>query len=325
MNSASAANRRAGGESGISAEVTVVIVSYNTCALTLKALETLFAHAGDIAMRVIVWDNASEDGSAEAIAQKFPQVELVAHDENIGFARANNAVAERVKSEWLLLLNPDTETQDAAIAKLVAFGIANPRAGIFGGRTVFPDGSLNMASCWNRITPWSQFCSAVGLTRLFPRSCIFNPEAIGCWRRDSEREVDIVVGCFFLIRTDLWRELGGFDPRYFMYGEEADLCLRARKRGYRPMITPDAQIMHLVGASTPLQYRKKISVMRARSTLIRDHWHPALRPLGIALAWLWAANRMAAFSLLAVIPHYRTAKAGFAEVWRERGSWLAGY
>ncbi len=305
-------------------EVTVIMVSYNTSALTLKALETLFANAGDIAMHVVVWDNASADGSADAIADRFPDVELIRSDENIGFAAANNRVAERASTKWLLLLNPDTETYPNAIAQLVNFAKVQPKAGITGGRTVFPDGSLNAASCWNQMSVWSLFCAAVGLSRAFPDSPFFNPEAIGGWKRDSVREVDIVVGCFFCIRTDLWRELGGFDERYFMYGEEADLCLRARRQGYRPMITPTAQIMHLVGASTKRREDKMVQLMRAKATLVRDHWSPAKRSMGIALMWLWIATRRLATGLGSMFGLSKSAPL-WRGVWRRRQDWLRGY
>ncbi|MDH5453308.1 MAG: glycosyltransferase family 2 protein, partial [Paracoccaceae bacterium] len=178
--------------------LTVIVVSYNTRELTLAALRTLFAQTRDTAMKVVVFDNASDDGSADAIAAEFTNVQLIRSSENLGFARANNLVAEKADTEWLLLLNPDTEVHAGAVDRLVAFAQAHPKAGIYGGRTVFPDGSLNMASCWMRITPWSTVCSAFGLSAIFPNSAIFNPEAIGGWQRDTVRDVDIVVGCFFL-------------------------------------------------------------------------------------------------------------------------------
>lgn len=222
------------------AKVTVIIVSYNTRDLTLTCLKTLFAHTHRARCHVVVIDNASHDGSASAIAQAFPQVELITSATNLGFAAANNLVAARVRTEWILLLNPDTEVQSGAIDALLDAAIATPDAGITGGRTVFPDGSLNIASCWQRITLWSLFCAATGLSAAMPKSALFNPEAMGNWPRDSAREVDIVVGCFLMISRRLWSDLGGFDTRYRMYGEEADLCLRARQMGYRPMITPHA-------------------------------------------------------------------------------------
>lgn len=302
-------------------ELTVIIVSYNTRALTLRAVETLLASTSVTPMRVVVWDNASADGSAEAVRAAFPAVEVVASAENLGFARANNAVAATAGTPWLLLLNPDTETHPGAIDALLAFSKANPRAGIVGGRTVFPDGTLNPASAWRRITPWSLFTQTVGLARAFPRSALFNREAMGEWRRDSVREVDIVVGCFLLIATDLWRALGGFDERYFMYGEDADLCLRARRRGYRPAITPDAQIMHLVGASTASRADKVVAVMRAKSQLVRDHWSPALVPLGLAQLWAWALARR----IGAAVSRDPGQRARLRTIWDRRRDWLAGF
>jgi len=311
----------------ISTELTVVVVSYNTCDLTLKALETLFANTQRTTFRCILYDNASSDGSAEAIAAAFPQVELIKSDDNVGFAAANNIVADTVKTPYLLLLNPDTEVHDGAIDSLMDFAHAHPEAGIWGGRTVFPDGSLNIASCWAKITPWSLFCRAIGFSAIFPDSMLFSPESYGGWERDSVREVDIVVGCFFLIRTETWHQLGGFNLKYYMYGEEADLCLRARDLGYRPMITPDAEIMHLVGASTNVQEEKAIMVMKARATLVRDHWSTVSIPVGLALMWLWAALRRVITAPLAVLPgdKHRTRAERWRTIWRRRAEWLSGY
>ena len=308
-------------------ELTVIMVSYNTAALTLAALRTLYAETTRTTFRCVLFDNASADGSAEAVAREFPQVELIASAENLGFARANNVVAAQARTPWLLLLNPDTEVQDGAVDTLMDFARSHPQGGIWGGRTVFRDGSLNIASCWGRITPWSVFCKTFGLSAVFPKSERFNPEAYGDWQRDTVREVDIVVGCFLLIRRELWDELGGFDLKYYMYGEEADLCLRARERGWRPMITPDAQIMHIVGASAGVATRKAVQVQKARCTLIRDHWHPALVPLGMGLVWLGMGLRYAVTRPLALAPreNLRAKAARWAEIWKARHDWLAGY
>lgn len=308
-----------------SAEVTIIIVSWNTRELTLKAIETLLQNAGDVQMCVVVWDNASSDGSAEAIASRFPDIELIAHDENLGFAEANNRVAAVAKTDWLLLLNPDTETYPNAIENLLRFGKANPQAGIVGGRTVYPDGSLNPASCWMKSSPWSLFCSAFGLSRIFPNSRFWNPEAIGGWKRDSVREVDIVVGCFFLLERALWNRLGGFNNKYFMYGEEADMCLRAAKLGYSPMITPDAQIMHLVGASTKLRSQKQIKLMRAKASLIEDHWRSSLVPLGKGLMWFWIANRRLASAAKSRLSGKPELAEEWTKIWDSRKEWLKGY
>lgn len=307
--------------------LTVIIVSYNTRELTLAALRSLRATTLATDYRTVVLDNASTDGSADAIAAECPWAELVRSSENLGFARANNVVAESATTEWLLLLNPDTECHPGAVDKLMAFGRAHPQAGIYGGRTVFPDGSLNFASCWNRITPWSVLCHALGLTAIFPRSVLFDREAMGPWPRDTVAEVDIVVGCFLLIRRELWNRLGGFDLRYFMYGEEADLCLRARQLGYRPMITPEAQIMHLAGASSPSRVGTRILVTKARVTLMRDHWPAWQLPFGLAMMRAWGAGRLLASAAMALTLRRRDRDrlAFWAEIWRRRAEWLGGY
>lgn len=307
-------------------ELTVIVVSYNTRELTLKALETLYATTKKTRFHTVVLDNASSDGSAEAIAAAYPEVELIASKENLGFAKANNIVAAAARTEWLLLLNPDTECHAGAVDNLLAFSKAHPQAGITGGRTVFPDGSLNIASCWMQITPWSAFCSATGLSSTFPKSDLFNPEAMGDWQRDRVREVDIVVGCFMMLKRELWDRLDGFDLRYFMYGEEADLCLRAKAMGYSPMITPDAQIMHLVGASSKAQARKYSMIAKARMTLIQDHWPPAWVPFGRVMLGLWAGSRALTLGALSKVTGLKKASAEkWSEVWSDRRDWLQGY
>lgn len=307
--------------------LTVILVSYNTRDLTLAALGTLYATTRATAIHVIVFDNASADGSADAVARAFPHVELIRSDKNLGFARANNVAAAGARTEWLLLLNPDTECHAGAVDNLLAFAKANPQGGIYGGRTVFPDGRLNIASCWNRITPWSLFCLASGLTAAFPHSALFASEAMPEWPRDTVRAVDIVVGCFLLIRRDLWTALDGFDLRYFMYGEEADLCLRARRLGCRPMITPEAEIMHLVGAASTSKAGKRILVTKARMTLIRDHWPAWQVPFGVGMMWTGMALRLLGSRALAIRGDTRAQErlAYWTEIWHARSDWLRGY
>jgi hypothetical protein len=299
-------------------DLTILIVSYNTRALTLACLQSVLDHTR-ASTQIIVIDNGSTDGSARAIAASFPQAALIDARENLGFAAANNRAATQARGDMILLLNPDTLVRPGAIDAALAFARAHPEAGIVGGRSLYPDGRLNPGSCWGRITPWSVICSAIGLTALRPKSRLFNPEALGNWPRDRPRQVDIVQGSFLMIRRDLWHRLGGFDPAYFMYGEESDLCHRARAAGYRPMITPAAEYVHYAGASSPKAAAKRIMVARGRMTLIRDHWPAALVPLGVALMWLWAALRRVAS------PRWTRRADTWAKVWAARHDWLRGY
>lgn len=307
----------------------ILVVSYNTRELTLACLGAVLGGGGvgggggGGGGRVVVVDNASGDGSAEGVAAGFPHVELVRLDRNVGFARANNLAAGRAGDcEFLLLLNPDTVVRPGAIGRLVAFAEAHPEASIFGGRTVFADGRLNPASCWRRPTVWSVFCIASGLTAVFGRWGLFSSESYGRWRRDSVRQVDIVSGCFFLIRRRVWDELGGFDPAFFMYGEEADLCLRARKLGHTCLICPEAEIVHYGGASERVRADKMVRLFRAKAMLFERHWSPAAAKAGVALLDLWAASRVAAFGVLrAFRPRWRESYRQWRYVWRQRAAW----
>jgi N-acetylglucosaminyl-diphospho-decaprenol L-rhamnosyltransferase len=307
-----------------SVELTVIVVSWNTRALTLRCLETLFENTPGLRMRVIVADNNSEDGSADAVAARFPQVTLIRNPHDFGFGRANNEAIKLADTEWLLLLNPDTEVHPNAVNNLLAFSKQHPEAGITGGRTVFRDGSLNFTSCWNKMTPWSLFCFLTGLSRIFSRSAVFNPEAIGGWKRDTVRHVDIVTGCFLMMPTALWKRLGGFDPRYFMYGEEVDLCLRAAALGYRPMITPDAEIMHLGGASAPKGVRAQQS-WTSKVTIVRGHWPKLLAPVGVFELWLCCATRSFASVMLGKLSGRSDRSDVWPEMWAKRQEWLKGY
>src|SRR6516162_4544242 len=151
-------------------ELSIVMISYNSKAVTLEAIESLFRHPPSVPFEVIVLDNRSPDGSGEAIRATYPQIETIEYPENVGFARGNNIAAERARGRRILLLNPDTITLEHSHDELWAFAEREPQRGIWGGRTFFPDFSLNPGSCWGRITLWSLFCFALGLTHLLPNS-----------------------------------------------------------------------------------------------------------------------------------------------------------
>lgn len=299
--------------------LSVLVVSYRTRDLTLACLRSLFRETHGMSFEVLVVDNASDDGSAAAIAEAFPDVQLVALEKNVGFAAANNIAAGRAQGEYLLLLNPDTEVHDEAIQRMMEFARTRAAAGIWGGRTLFPDGRLNPGSCWAAPTVWSTFLLALGLSNRF-RS--LNPEALGRWNRDSEREVEIVSGCFLLIDASLWRRLGGFDPAFFMYGEDADLCLRARRLGARPTITPRAEIMHIGGASERVRAGKMVRLFRAKAQLFARYWSPLRGRIGVRLLDLWALLRYLAFAVLGRISRSRREQLlQWRSVWRAREEW----
>lgn len=307
--------------------LSIVVISYNTREMTLDCLASVHTQTRT-PFELIIVDNASSDGSAQAIAAAFPQVKLVAEDTNHGFARAHDIALAHVSAPWLLLLNPDTVVLDRALDKLLAFAKRTPEAGIWGGRTLFADHSLNPMSCWRQMTLWNVFCRVSGLTGIFPRSGVFNSEAYGGWQRDSERAVDIVTGCLFLLRRELWDRLGGFDAAFTMYGEEADLCLRARKLGVRPRTTPEVEVIHYGGASDTVRADKMVRLMRAKTELIKRHFPAYTRRLGMALFRLWPLSRRLAMGLGGTFLRRQGLKdrsRTWAEIWQRRKEWQNGF
>lgn len=311
----------------MSVDVSVLIVSYRCRDEVLACLASIPGGASANQIEVIVVDNASGDGTVAAIAERHPDVRLIAQDENTGFAAGVNRAAEEAQGTYLLLLNPDTIVHPGAIDALVAFARANPRHGIVGGRTVNPDRTTHPGSCWGRPTLWSTFCFATMLSTVFKRSAVFDPESLGRWQRDTVREVDIVTGCLLLVPAALWRELGGFDTRFFMYGEDVDLALRAAARGYRPAITPDAVVTHEIGVSSESRPEKYRLVLQGKVTVMDKHWSPLRRRAGRAL--LVAGVGLRALVARAARPAAPVTSGAGAVTWRtlwsDRGSWLAGF
>ena len=304
-------------------ELSVLIVNWNTREMTLECLRSLYAETRETDFECILVDNGSHDGSAEAIAQEFPQVRLMAESENHGFAKANNLAAEVARGEYVLLLNSDTVVLDGAIDRLMAFARANPDAKVWGGRTVFGDGSLNIGSAWGQLTVWSAFCFGTGLSLLKVNA--FDPEAMRGWDRSTERQVDIVSGCFFLMKRAFWNELGGFDLSFFMYGEEAELCARARKAGAEPRVTPEATIVHYGGASATSKWQSRYYVLAAKIALARKHlgegsanWIRRFFVSGVGL-------RSFGYRALAALTGRGKRQAEvWTEVWNRREGWTNG-
>lgn len=302
--------------------IDILIISYNTAQLTCEAISSVFSETDMNDKRLIVLDNASSDDSVSLITSKFDDIKLIASDINYGFALGNNIAAKESAAEYILLLNPDTVVLDGAIDKLFAFAKKNPQAGIWGGRTLYGDRTLNPLSCFGRMTLWNQFCRGSGLAAVFKSSQFFNSEEFGGWQRDSVREVDIVSGCFLLIKRSLWEQLHGFDEKFFMYAEDADLCLRARQLGANPMITPEATIIHYGGASEGVRADKMVRLLTAKTELIQSYWPRWKQPLGKLMLGLWVLTRIIALSI--VKPGSKNLLS-WKEVWKRRKIWLKGY
>ena len=309
-------------------DLSIVIVSHNTAEMTERALTSLMVETVRTSYEVIVADLGSSDNSAEMIDEHPIRAHLMRLPEGTKAARATTIAARAAKGKYLLLLNSYTLILDRAVDNLLAFAKAHPAARIWGGRTIFHNGSLNPTSCWRRMSAWNLVCRATGLTGLFRNSELFNGEAYGGWQRDHRREVDIITDSFFLIERDLWAGLRGFDAVFESYGQDADLCLRARAFSARPLISPTATIVHHGQVGMLDRPDRTVELLTAKATLITRHWRRSMVPVGLTLLAAWPLTRAIATSVTAKLTgsanKHHLAKH-WGEVWRRRREWQAGY
>ncbi len=277
-------------------DVTVVVVTHNGPEWVDRCLQALLVDARPVARtEVVVVDSASDVPTREVLARwagsvrQGLRVELA--EENIGFARGCNLGASLGTGRRVLLLNPDAVVRPGTVDAMVAALDADPGVGILGGRTVRPDGELDPSSCWGAPGLWSWTCFATGLSTAFKGSRVLDPESLGRWQRDTYRHVPVVTGCLLMTPRDVWERLGGLDTDYFMYGEDADLSLRAAELGYRPAITPDAVAVHAVGASSSHKAHKVRLLMTGKATLARKRWPAWKARAGVALLMAGATLR----------------------------------
>ena len=228
------------------ATLSVVIPTHDTRELVLACLAALAA-AAPPPDEVIVVDDGSSDGTAAAVAASYPAVRLLRHERPLSFTASANAGAALAGGDLLLLLNSDTEVARDALGALLAAFRDDPRLGIAGAALLYPDGSPQWSGGRVPDGRWL-FALASGIAHRLGGSAR--------WRRrrpvsghGNGGEVDWVTGAALAVRRSLWRELGGFDPRFALYAQDLDLCLRARALAWRVAVVPDSRVVHHHGAT----------------------------------------------------------------------------
>ena len=210
-------------------DLSVIIVNYNVrdflenaLVSIEKALEARLENGKQITSEVFVVDNGSDDGSVELVRKKFPHVHLLVNEENLGFARANNAALKKVHGRYLLLINPDTIVQEDTLKAMIEFFESNPAVGAAGCRILNPDGTLQLACRRSFPSPWVSFTKTTGLSALFPRSKLFGRYNLTYLNPNEICEVDAISGSFMIVRRTVYEQVGGLDENFFMYGEDLD-------------------------------------------------------------------------------------------------------
>lgn len=297
-----------GGQAG--PDLSIVIVNWNTREMTRDCLASVRAGLRGLAAEVIVIDNASSDGSAEMIAADFPECILIRNTGNRGFAAANNQGFAIARGRQVLLLNTDTLVHGDVLPASVAWLDARPEVGAMGCRVLNTDGSVQL-TCSMYPSLFNLALQLSGLAKL-SRPAFLGRYHMRGWARDSVREVEVISGCYLLVRREILGTVGGLDEAFFFYGEETDWCRRIGDAGWKLVFAPVGEITHHGGGSVKaLDHRRDVLLSEATIRLHRKHGGLAggLAAFGLILAF--NASRALYWSLAELL-----ARSGRA---RERG------
>jgi hypothetical protein len=281
-------------------DVTIVIVSFNTRDILRECLDSVFHGKGTLRIQVIVVDNASTDGSPMMVEQEFQDVLLIRSRVNLGFGPANNLGFRSAKGRYVVLLNSDAFMTEGSLQRSVAHMEANPGVGLGGGRLTGRDGSWQPSA---RMFPtvFSDLLALSGLAARFPHSRFFG-RADRTWANPMEAaEVDWVPGAYSIMRAEVLESIGLFDPRFFLYYEEVDLCKRIKNAGHSIWYWPDIAIVHIGGESSrqvqSLQLSRtgtQLTLWRMRSMLLyyrKHHGFSAWLAMSLEAVWYWLRSQ----------------------------------
>lgn len=253
--------------------LTIGIVNYNTKEDLKSCIKSILQNPPKCNYKIIVVDNNSRDGSRELLKNlEERNVKCILNNKNRGFGRACNQIAKMRNSSYILFLNPDVEISENAIDKLIKFLKKNGKIGLVTGKLLFPDGSFQL-SCRKFPTILRVLFGRESLLRnTFPNNIISKEYLMSEHDYNEIQFPDCVRGAVMFFRTDVFKKIGGFDEKYFLYFEDTDICLRLRKKGYEIAYLPDAVFYHKLGSSTKKEkLRTKTSINISMFHYIKKH------------------------------------------------------
>ena len=231
-------------------DLSIIIVNYKTEELTTNCLASVYeSHLQEVDFEVIVVDNASCDGSIEAVERKFPQVSIIKNKENLGFSKANNIGIHKARGDYILLLNSDTIVEPNTLKKSLDFIKTRPQVGALGCKVLLENGQLDAACKRSFPTPANGLYHSLKLDKRFPKSQRFGEYNLTFVNPDKICSVDCVMGAFMLVPRSVIDRVGLLDEDYFMYGEDIDWCYRIKQAGYQIIYYPEVRIFHYKKAS----------------------------------------------------------------------------
>jgi GT2 family glycosyltransferase len=282
--------------------VSIIILSYNTREILIRCLEAIAQYATEPDVKIVVVDNASTDGSPEMVLQEYHQVQLIASQNNLGFAGGNNLGVRESVGKYILLLNSDAFLTANALQALLLLAEAQPRAGVIGAQLRNADGSFQ-ASHTPFPTLRQEFLILSGLGRLF-----FGPwyPSRGPEDKRGPQMVDYVEGASMLIRRQAYEDIGGLDESYFMYAEDVELCYAMQQKRWQVWYAPEAKIIHLGGGSS--QHRRpqrEADLYRSRTQFFRRHYGDFQTNLFKVMLYFFTSVKVIVHSVLRMVSRGR--------------------
>lgn len=267
--------------------LSIIILNYNVKDLLLNCLESIFKNKNpEDNWQIIVVDNASLDGSMEAVKEKYFRgshltsgrvVELIENEKNLGFAAGNNVGVKKALAPVILFLNPDTLIVDKAIQKSYGFLMGNPDIGALTCRVELPDGKLDYSSHRGFPTPWNSFSYFTGLAKLFPHSPFFAGYTASYLDIKKTHQIDCLTGAFLMVRKIAGDQIGFWDESYFWNGEDIEFCYSLKDKGWQILFYPEVKIIHYKGSSSGLWASGSERVSKEKKLKAAVHGVSAMR------------------------------------------------
>jgi len=247
--------------------LSIIIVNYNTGDFLYKCLESIKKSSfPQDKLEIIVVDNASSDHSANFLKKKRPDVVFIQNRRNVGFAKANNQAIKKAAGDYVLLLNPDTLLQKETLTVMFGLMERNLKIGVATSKVLLIDKTLDDACHRGFPTPWNAFCHFSGLSKLFPKSLLFDGYHLGYRDLDKIHEIDSCVGAFMFIRKRAGEDVNWLDEDYFWYGEDLDFCYRIKEKGWQVVFNPETEITHFKGISSGIKKHSRGISSASRKT-----------------------------------------------------------
>lgn len=263
-------------------DLSIIIVSYSTKDFLLGCLQSIKeADLEEISAEIIVVDNASTDGTVDAISNfqfPFSNFQIIRNKENLGFAAGNNVGVKRASGRYVLFLNPDTVLSKNALKEVFNFVEKHEDIAVASPKLELPNGQLDEASHRGFPTPWNAFCHFSGLRKIFPKNRLFGGYTMG-WLLDKREphEVDAVSGAFFFVRREAGERVNWWDEDYFWYGDELDFCYRlkekdlsAGRQGWKVFFLPQIKVLHYRGVASGIKRHSKEISTATKETKLRS-------------------------------------------------------